>query len=282
MFFQAFDRGMEPRWQTSVDKSAPGARGSHMCPVVDINRDGVDELMWGERCIELDRGTELFCADRDEWRGHSDVAQPVLDRESGRWFLYTCRESDQKAAPRVALYDDTGRRIWGAVDYGHIDMGWVARIGPGARPVASAIRISTKTCGPDGRHHKDCEEFSFDAMTGRPVELPFATYRTEPVDLNGDGFHELVRGIPGSDGEVLGSDGKVLGSVGGPICMASKFFDRPGEQVLTYSPQGVVRVWRDANAEDSDAAKERYANPFYRTTQRLSASGSNVRALGGL
>ena len=28
-----------------------------MSPIVDINNDGVDELLWGERCIELDKGT---------------------------------------------------------------------------------------------------------------------------------------------------------------------------------------------------------------------------------
>jgi len=50
----------------------PGARGSHVCPIVDINDDGIDEFMRGERCIELgSRG----CRDRP-------VPRHVLD--SGR------------------------------------------------------------------------------------------------------------------------------------------------------------------------------------------------------
>ena len=55
-----------------------------MCAISDMDGDGVQEVLWGERCIELGEGRELFCADRDTWRGHSDVATPVLDRATGR------------------------------------------------------------------------------------------------------------------------------------------------------------------------------------------------------
>jgi len=282
MFFQAWRPGMTERWTLCIPKDAPGARGSHMCPVADPNGDGIDELMWGERCIELDTGTEVFCADRDVYRGHSDVIQPVLDRSTGRLFLYTCRESDGHVSPRVALFDDEGTRVWGAVDRGHVDMGWVARLGPNREHVAMAIRIGKKTCGPDGRFHQDPEEFVFDALTGEPRSVPFSVYRTIPVDLNGDGYHELVRGVAGGDGEVLDRNGRTLGSVGGPIALASKFMDHAGEQVLSYHPDGTVRVWADRNAMDTDAALARYAHPFYATNQRLSSVGYNLTVLAGL
>ena len=124
MFIQAWDPGMRPRWDIQIAQGEPGARGSHMCPVVDLAGDGVEGVMWGERYIEMDAGREMFCADRHSYAGHSDVVAPVLDRSTGRWFLYTCRESDPLAAPRVALYDASGQRIWGHVDQGHLDMGW--------------------------------------------------------------------------------------------------------------------------------------------------------------
>jgi len=272
MFLQGWNPDLSLRWERHISADEPGARGSHMAPVVDLDGDGIEEVLWGERCIELDAGRELFCADRDLYRGHSDIIQPVLG-PGGEWFIYTCRESDNAVSPRVALFDAKGRRIWGALDHGHIDMGWVARLGPRGEKVASAIRIGHKTCGPDGRFHQDREEFIFDALTGRPARLPFPVYQTIPVDVNGDGLHELVRGIPGSGGEVLDASGRVVGNVGGPVALACKCARRPGEQILSYQPDGTVRLWADRNAEDSAAALARYANPYYEV---------NHGALGGL
>ena len=282
MALQGWRPDMTPRWQHTIAPDDPGARGSHMCPIVDLDRDGVQELMWGERCIELDTGRELFCADREAYRGHSDVVQPVLDVTSGAWYLYTCREGDPGASPRVALFDAQGRRVWGRVDHGHMDMGWVARLGDGRAPIAMAIRIGHKTCGPDGRFHYDRDAFVWSALTGETYDLPFDPYGTLPVDLNGDGYHELVRGIPGQDGAVLDRHGNSLGSVSGPAAILGKLLDRPGEQILTYRPDGTIQVWGDRDARDTPAADARYASPLYRANQRLGAVGYNVQVLGGL
>jgi len=283
MFFQGWSTDMSPRWEHRVGKDDLGARGSHMCPVTDLDQDGVEELMWGERCIELDCGRELFCADRDTWRGHSDVVEPVLDEEEGRWYFFTCREGRQQVAPRMALYDARGNRVWGHLDHGHIDMGWVARLGDDRRKLAMGIRIGTKTLGPTaGLQHTGTEEFVYDALTGEEHPLAMSLYRTVPVDLNGDGYHELVRSGGENTGQVVDRDGSVLAELPGPISLASKFLDLPGEQVLTWTGEGSVQAWADAAAEDSPEAQARYQHPFYRTNQRLSASGTNLPVLGGL
>jgi hypothetical protein len=282
MALQAWRPEMTLRWEHTIARGDPGARGSHMCPIVDLDGDGAQELMWGERCIELDTGTERFCADRDSYRGHSDIVQPVLDHACGDWYLYTCREGDGVVSPRVALYDAQGQRVWGDVAYGHMDMGWVARLGDDRAPVAMAVRIGHKTCGPDGRFHYDRDAFAWHALTGQPYELPFDVYGTLPVDLNGDGYHELVRGLPGQDGTVLDRHGRVLGSVGAPAAMLGHLLDRPGEQILTYHANGRIEVWGDHCAEDRPGACARYQQPLYRANQRLGAVGYNVQVLGGL
>jgi hypothetical protein len=119
-------------------------------------------------------------------------------------------------------------------------------------------------------------------MTGRPRKLPFSVYGTLPVDLNGDGLHEIVRGQASSDGEVLDRHGNMIGTTGGPVALVCKFTDLPGEQMLSYHEDGTVRVWADVSAEDSDAALARYAHPFYAANRRLSATGYNLQVLGGI
>src|SRR5687768_4079517 len=112
MFLQGWRAGadgqLSERWSTTIPKDSPGARGSHMSALSDLDGDGVQEVLWGERPITLDTGRELFCADRETYRGHSDIVQPWLDRSDGAWRVYVCRESDAKVSPRVLSYDAQG------------------------------------------------------------------------------------------------------------------------------------------------------------------------------
>ena len=151
MFFECFDSSFNLVWEHLIADDAPGAKGSHMCPVIDINNDGIDELLWGERCISFTDGSEIFCADRDSYRGHSDIIAPVWLSDSKSWNILVCRETDPEASPRILVYNDRGERLWGKVDEGHIDLGWAARLGPDHRHYAMGIKIGNKICGPDGR-----------------------------------------------------------------------------------------------------------------------------------
>lgn len=284
MYLQAWDPGLTPRWEVAIAANAPGARASHMHPVVDLDGDGVDEWLWGERCIDVGSGRERFCADADTYSGHSDVIQPFLDPGSGRWLVYTAREKQSRVAPRVAVYDAQGRRLWGDVDHGHLHIGWVARFAP-ERRTAMAIRIGSQQQTPQTRMIAGREVFAHDAATGQPLELPFDPFQTIPVDLDGDGLHELVRGTRHNgncDGSVIDGRGRPLGSVRGSVALASKFLDRPGEQLLTVDREGTIRIWADTEAVDSELALARYRHPFYALSQRASACGNHLHLLGGL
>lgn len=281
MAIQARNSDMQLRWEHRIKRETAGARGSHMCPIVDINHDNIDELFWGERCIELDTGKELFCADRDTYRGHSDVIQPVLDQSHNKWFIFTCRESTN-VSPRVALFDDMGKRIWGDVDRGHMDMGWTARIGDNGEHIAMAIRIGGKTAGPKGFFRKEVDEFTYDALSGQKHSLPFSVFCTLPVDLNGDGIHELVRGLAEGNGDILDNKGRIIGNINGSAAIASKFLNHPGEQILCYHLDGTVCIWADRKAKDTVEALRRYSHPFYKANQKLSATGYNIVNLGGI
>jgi hypothetical protein len=102
------------------------------------------------------------------------------------------------------------------------------------------------------------------------------------ANLDGDGFHEIVRGAASGDGEVLTGSGERLGSVNGAVAIAAQLLDAPGEQLLSYHEDGSARIWADRNAKDSALARERYASPLYRANRKLTGSGYNLNALAGL
>jgi hypothetical protein len=241
MHLQGWRAPGEECWRLDIAADAPGARGAHAVAVVDLNGDGNDEALWGERLVDLATGRQLWCADEDSYRGHSDVVKPFFDPDRRTWYVYTCREGDGKVSPRVALFDADGRRVWGAVDHGHMDMGWVARMGDSGF-TAMAIRIGAKTCGPDGRHHTAKEAFGFDALTGEPRVLPFDPYGTIPVDFDGDGRDEFVQGAPVGDqhGCIFDRFGIPIANVAGSVALTGAFAGGTREQALVYRPDGTV------------------------------------------
>jgi hypothetical protein len=112
--------------------------------------------------------------------------------------------------------------------------------------------------------------------------LPFSVFGTLPVDLNGDGIHELVRGLAQGNGEILDNKGQIVGNINGSAAIASKLLNHPGEQILCYRSDGTVCVWADRKAEDSQEALKRYSHPFYKANQKLTATGYNIVNLGGI
>jgi len=279
---KCWNSDMSERWVYKKTPETPGCQGSHMSPIVDINNDGVDELLWGERCIELDKGKLLFCADEKTWNGHSDIIEPILDKKTGKWYFFTCRESNNGNPPRVVLFDEKGKRVWSALDEGHIDTGWAARIGKNGKPVVLGIKIGEKKRSSEGEHRVDVVENTFDAFSGERIDLGFSVYTTIPVDVNGDGIHELVKGYFEGDGALLNNSGKIIGNVAGASAIASKFTGDQGEQILSYSKDGIIRIWVDRNAKDNNIAKERYKNPFYKLNQKQTGNGYNLFNLGGI
>ncbi len=284
MRLQSWDSEFNLLWELEIPNDKDGARGSHMTAVFDLDGDGNDEFMWGERCIEMASGKYKFIADREEYWGHSDVVQPVWNRKEKSWYIYTCRETG-KFSPRVVLYDAKGNRVWSDLEEGHMDMGWCGMLGEEGAPVSMSIRIGHKVAGPDGFIRSDYDAFIYDTFSGKRIDPPYPVFSTLPVDLNGDGIHELICAVgEQGDGNFYDNKGNILGKAGkeAHVAMASKFLDLPGEQVLLYFPDGRIQIWADKNAKDNKRAKARYASSFYKVNQKLTAAGYNIVNLGGL
>lgn len=278
MAVHAYNPDLTQRWRKQFNVGEKGARGSHMSPMSDFNNDGVDEIMWGERCINVSDGSYLFVADYDVYTGHSDVIQPVLRRSDNKWHLYTCRENGEQ--PRLVFFDDKGKRIWSDLT-GHVDIGYVAHWGNDGKVIAAALEIDKKFAAEGGGVVRtDGREYMYDLWTGKRIDPPFKEFiHAVPVDFNGDGIHELW-----SHGVLHTSEGKEIKLPdAGSLAHASHFLnDYAGEQIITWDPSGTVRVWGDKNAFDTEAAKKRYSHNFYKRNQKLTASGMNIKNLGGI
>lgn len=276
-------------WSRHIDKSDPGARGAHSCAVVDYDQDGSDEIFHGERCIHLTDGSELFVGDQYVWNGHSDVVAPFWSDEAGEWNLFTAREMPyvKVAPPRIVAFGADGRRRWTDLEEGHMDSGFVARIGPNGEQVAYALRLKKKHIGPDG-FARTGEEFYWNPRTGERVEMNVSAAERIPVDINGDGFHELVSASSAATGAaILNGRGETVAELPADAFFshASRLLpDRVGEQVVVYQPGGRVAIYgiNRPSADDSPAAARRFVHPFYLRNRKLSAVGYNLTLTGGL
>ena len=274
MSLQCWDESLGEVWTRLIGRDEPGCRGSHMFPMVDLDGDGNDEILYGERCIDIDTGKDMWIADAEGWRGHSDVVQPVLDPASGTWLIYTCRESPAPPEARgVVMYDAHGQELWGHRGMAHVHDGWAARLCDDGSHLFYALELDDKG--------KPFREYLY-ALQGNPLECAFPLAKTLPVDINGDGLHELVYRTWEHVGLVIDRHGEELARLDGNPSMYGKVFDIPGEQVITWSADGLVRAYACDCAEDSEAAKRRYDHPLYEASMRLWAVGYNWRNLGGL
>ena len=283
----AWDSELNLLWTRHIPDSEAGCRASHMFPVLDIDHDGRDEVFFGERCIDIDTGADKWVADRDHYHGHSDVVQPTLDRETGQWSLYTCREFPWPAGSRgVVMFDDKGEQRWGHRNMGHMHAGWTARLCDDGTHRCYAVEVMKgKAPGTKHRNH-----YFYD-IHGNPLEIPYPLERTIPVDVDGDGLHELVYantappawGESELTGRVIDRHGYELAQLKGTwLRPMGKLLNCPGEQILTHDGAQTIRLYGCPDAEDTPAAKARYAHPYYKSAQRLGAVGYNWTNLGGI
>lgn len=280
MYLQGYNAGMEKRWDIVIPYNDGGARAGHSIPILDFNNDGVDEIFWGERLLSIDDGHEIFCGDKGNYLGHSDIITPFEDVKTGKRYIFTCREDYEKEGqPRVVTYDEHGEKVWSAVDsIGHMHRGWLANIGEDHRKVAMAMRITR--CVIDNTIVDTApEDFYFDAVTGEPLESPFPFKGSEcmPIDFNGDGYHEFYFNNGPMKGCICDATGRVHAFVGGDSVVSSgKILNLPGEMLmLSYVNEGKVRIWGDADAVESEYNKKRFAHPYQFRMQHFMGTGYN-------
>ena len=280
MYLQGYDSNMEKIWDIKIPHDDGGARSSHLCPVLDFNEDGVDELFWGERLLSLEDGHEVFCGDKGKYLGHSDIVVPFVDDKTGKKYIYTCREDyEQEGEPRVVTFDENGERAWTAIEsVGHMHNGWVANIEPDHRKIAMAMRITR--CVIDNKIvDTEPEDFYFDAVTGEELKSPFnfTGHDFMPIDFDGDGYHEFYGTGGEKKGYIVDREGRVLGFAGGNgVVRSGKIMNRPGEMLMVYyKDEGKVRIWGDEDAVESEYNQRRFSDNYHWKMQHFMGTGYN-------
>ncbi len=278
MYLQGWNNDHEKRWELVIKAEDPGPRASHITPILDINNDGVDEIMWGERVLSLDDGHEVIDY-APEFHGHSDVVVPFEDYKTGDRYIYTCREDDERPElnNRIVMFRADGSKAWGALEKGHIHTGWVATVLDGYGKIVFAMSQHFNPNGPRLTNDIDGEYF-FDALTGKPVDFQLPCYGREadPIDINGDGYSEFI--VQGGEhhGDILDRFGKKICNIGCGCMRMGKIIDHPGEQLMVYRGDGLVEILGDADAVDGDIIKHRYSTPYLHFMQKMMATGYNA------
>ena len=273
MYLQCYNSDMSLRWERVVEDH-DGPRASHHILTLDVNGDGIDEIFFGERLISLDTGEDLICCGRESYWGHSDVVAPFIDPNTGKGYIWTCREGkNYEGCPRVVMFDFEGNVVWQDVytdpqidESGHIHFGYVFTRGENHQKIALA------------KHSNEKDIFTYDAITGEKVKLDFDITSLRPIDINGDGIHEFVE--PYGKKDVLtalyDANGNIVKYLGGKIVQIGKWNDFKGEQVMTYyEDEGVVRIWGDLEAEDSEVFLARYQTNLKSFMRKMTGNGYN-------
>lgn len=272
---QTWNPDMSSRWKKVYPDDFNGPRGSHTCPVIDTNNDGIEEVLIGERCVEFDKGNELFVMDGKNWNDHSDVVQPVWNSATKNWSYWTCREKGEDIPrPRAVFFDHEGIPVWSVSQQkGHFHRGWVANIGPGGQKVAMAARYAIDRQNTVNYEGKEFECWTYDAFTGKEITVPFNPLGL-PLDFNGDGIHEIL-----VNGEIVDNSGKKWGSIGenATVITRNKITHLAGEQILAYYPDGTVRLWADRNGNDSPEASKAFGSTYYQRNNQMTGVGYMFR-----
>ena len=278
IYFQCYNKDMTLRWKKVIGEFE-GSRASHTTPVMDINKDGIDEVIFGEHIISLDDGHEIISLDHKNYNGHSDVVLPFYDYGSGKSYIYTCREGGEyEGCPRIVTYDYKGNIIWkdvysdewgDLVEDGHMHYGFIATVMPNFRRVAYALRHRVK---------KDkWEDYYYDAVTGEKLEMPFNMRNWRPIDINGDGYHEYIfNGGESRTSRVADSEGHEVFDSKGQLLLIGRWFGLPGEQFMAWYPEnGEIKIFYDADAKNSKEFNMRYEDKYRSMMKKMTGSGYN-------
>ena len=254
-------------------------RGTHSLPVADINDDGKEEILWGERCIG-EKGKELWAIkERIPYPGHPDivVAADILPSHEGKEVFFG-REGGVGKNEKIGVYlsDQHGNILWSHWDYHHIDRGWVSKIVKGQEGLQClAIDLVDKQESKAGPwmlvEPTGMLWNSKGVLLGNP---PSSFYRSFPVDWDGDGVREIVFM---DDGKVQKYGGPIVGNVLPETLWGADLFGDHREEIVSAPRDGKVYIFFNTSALEfaprvTPIADRQYKNDLSRTAMQATGT----------
>jgi len=246
-------------------------RGSHSLPIADINEDGKEEILWGERCIG-ENGKDLWRIEENiPYKGHPDIVFPadILPSHKGKEIFYG-REGwgEQKEKIGIYLADNRGKILWANWGYHHIDRGWVGRIVPGEEGLQCLdIDITDKDWSAEGAKLVGPTGYLWSSggkLLGNP---PGSWYFSFPLDWDGDGIREICIM---EEGSVQKPGGVVVETLPADCIWGADLFGDHREEIVSAPGDGKIYIFfnmgdLDRPARVTPMADRQYKNDLSRT-----------------
>jgi hypothetical protein len=262
-------------------------RGSHSLPVCDIDEDGKEEILWGERCIG-DKGKDLWAVKENmPYLGHPDVVFPakIIPGRKGKQVFYA-REGWGERGEKIGVYlvDHRGQLLWAHWGYHHMDRGWVGRIVPGQEGMQClGIDIVEKVWNQEGAKLIEPSGYLW-GSGGNPMGNPPASwYFSFPVDWDGDGVREICIMEDG----ILQKYGESAMEKFPPNCLwGADLFGDHREEIVAAPGDGKIYIFFDTGAPKgvprvTPMADRQYKNDLTRTAMHgyvIPTEGGTIRS----
>ncbi len=250
-------------------------RSTHYLPVADIDGDGKEEILWGERCIG-ENGKELWAIkEKIPYPGHPDVVFPadILPSRKGKEIFYA-REGGVGKNEKIGMYlaDSQGNILWARWGYHHIDKGWVGKITADQEGLQClGVDLVDKQESKSGPW-KLIEPLGFlwnaeGKLLGNP---PASWYDSIPVDWDGDGVREIVFT---KDGKIQKYGGPVVEKLSAECLWGADLYGDHREEIVAAPGDGKIYIFFNAGEfggppRVTPMADRQYKNDLSRTAMQ--------------
>lgn len=249
-------------------------RGSHSLPVVDINADGKEEILWGEVCIGAGGKAMWKIKERFPYNGHADIVAmaDITPNNDGNEVFY-CREGWGKTDDNIGMgvFNQRGEVVWGRWGYTHIDGGWVARVVPGSTGLQCfGFDLQRKNWEQSNVQYTDVAGYLWDHEGRLIKEVDDAWVRSFPLDWNGDGVKEICL----ENGAIIRyTDEPIIEASGFPLWGADLYGDHREELVITQPGSKVLILFNtdppEGQSRYAPIEDRRYRNDLSRTAMQF-------------
>ena len=249
-------------------------RGSHSMPVVDIDEDGKEEILWGERCIG-ENGKDFWAIKENiPYQGHPDVvfAAHILPSHKGKQIFYG-REgwAERKGKIGVFLADYQGNLLWANWGYHHIDKGWVSKIIADREGLQCfGLDIVEKEWNESGAKMLGPTGFLWGSDGKLLGNTPISWSNSFPVDWDGDGVREIVTS---ENGEVRKYGGPVMEKFPAGCLWGADLFGDHREEIVAAPGDGNIYIFFNtvvlaSTPRVTPMADRQYKNDLSRTAMQ--------------